>query len=103
MPKQLQKKEEIIERPLELEKEISPGVYANQLLVSHTQEEFVLDFFAVAPPRGAHVARVFTSPGHLKRIIRALQTNVQMFEKKYGKIKEAQEPQRDHVFDFKLD
>ena len=51
---------------------VLPGVYANQMLVSHTREEFLLDFINLFPPEGVVNARVIVSPGHLKRMIRAL-------------------------------
>ena len=48
------------------------GRYSNLVRVTHTREEFVLDFINMIPPQGAVTARVITSPGHLKRLIRAL-------------------------------
>ena len=30
------------------------GVYANNMMVAHTREEFIMDFLMVAPPEGAH-------------------------------------------------
>ena len=68
------------------------GVYANHMYVSHTREEFILDFLMVAPPAGTITSRVLTSPGHMKRIIRALQDNVKKYENQFGKITEAKEP-----------
>jgi len=68
------------------------GVYANNMYVAHTKEEFIMDFIMVAPPTGTINARVVTSPGHMKRIIKALQTNVKKYEEKFGKISEAEEP-----------
>jgi len=49
------------------------GVYSNNMVVTHTKEEFILDFIMVAPPAGAVTARVIVSPGHMKRILAALQ------------------------------
>ena len=71
---------------------IKSGVYANYMLVAHTKEEFVLDYMMVVPPTGAVTARVVTSPGHMKRMISALQTNLKKYEEKYGSLKEAEEP-----------
>jgi len=36
---------------------------------------------------------VITSPGHLKRIIKALEENLKNYEEKFGKIEEAKEPE----------
>ena len=69
------------------------GVYANQMLVSHTREEFVMDFVNLFPPEGVVNARVIVSPGHLKRMIRALTDNLSRYETKYGQIIEADAPQ----------
>jgi len=42
--------------------EIKGGVYTNNMIVSHTREEFILDFLMVAPPEGAVNARIIVSP-----------------------------------------
>lgn len=69
------------------------GVYANQMLVSHTREEFVMDFVNLFPPEGVVNARVIVSPGHLKRMIRALSDNLKRYERKHGPVVEAIAPQ----------
>lgn len=68
------------------------GVYANNMFVTHTKEEFIMDFLMVAPPTGALTARVIISPGHMKRIIAALQENMKKYERAFGKIAPAEEP-----------
>ena len=68
------------------------GRYSNLLRVTHTREEFILDFINLVPPQGAVTARVVTSPGHLKRIVRALQTTLERYESAHGAIQEAPEP-----------
>lgn len=70
------------------------GSYSNLLRIAHTSEEFILDFINLVPPQGVVSARIITSPGHLKRIIRALEANLQRYEKMHGEIREAPEPQR---------
>jgi hypothetical protein len=79
--------------------EILEGRYANMMQVMHTKEEFILDFANVVPPpvlaearQGIMTARVITSPGHMKRIIRALQDNLERYEKLFGNIDEAEAP-----------
>jgi hypothetical protein len=71
------------------------GVYANQMVVSHTGEEFLLDFVNLFPPEGVVNARVIVSPGHLKRMIRALADNLQKYEGRHGQIQEAPAPKPD--------
>ena len=72
--------------------EILKGVYANQMVVTHTKEEFILDFVNVFPPEGIVNARIIISPGHLKRVIRALAENVCKYEEHFGEIPEAEAP-----------
>jgi hypothetical protein len=71
------------------------GVYANNMMVAHTRDEFVMDFLMVAPPEGAVTARVIVSPGHMKRILAALLDNVKKYEAQYGTIEEAEAPDGD--------
>ena len=68
------------------------GVYANLMQVTHTKEEFVLDFANVFPPQGIMTSRIIISPGHLKRIVRALDGNMKRYEEKFGPIEEAKGP-----------
>ncbi|MDE2020116.1 MAG: DUF3467 domain-containing protein [Patescibacteria group bacterium] len=75
--------------------EILKGRYANALQISHAPEEFVLDFFLLHPPAGQQVARIITSPGHVKRIIAALTDNLKKYEAQFGEVKPADEPRRE--------
>lgn len=68
------------------------GRYSNLLRITHTREEFFLDFIQLAPPQGVVTARVVTSPGHLKRIVRALAANLTRYEEAFGPVAEADEP-----------
>ncbi len=68
------------------------GKYANMMQVSHSPEEFVLDFISAFPPAGELVSRLVVSPRHMKRILRALSENITQYEKIYGLIQEASEP-----------
>lgn len=60
--------------------------------VSHNKEEFIMDFMNVLPPTGTLAARIISSPGHAKRIARALAQNIEQYEKSHGKIVEAESP-----------
>lgn len=68
------------------------GRYSNLLRIAHTREEFILDFISVVPPQPVVTARVVTSPGHLKRIVRALADNLARYEEAFGTVKEAADP-----------
>ncbi len=65
------------------------GNYANMMQVSHTREEFVLDFVNLIPPSGQLVSRVLISPAHAKRIVAALSDNIKKYETQFQKINEA--------------
>ncbi|MDP3964585.1 MAG: DUF3467 domain-containing protein [bacterium] len=75
--------------------EVMKGVYANAMSVMHSREEFTVDFMNIYPHQRAGIvnARVIISPGHLKRIIAALQDNLKKYENQHGKIEEAQAPE----------
>jgi len=89
-----QQKKEI---KIKITDDVMKGSYANFMRVSHTKEEFVLDFANIVPPTGIISARVITSPGHLKRIIGALEYNLKKYEEKFGKIEEAEEIKEEKI------
>ena len=62
------------------------GNYANMMQVSHTKEEFVLDFVNILPPSGQLVSRILISPAHAKRIMLALEDNIKRYESQFTKI-----------------
>lgn len=66
------------------------GLYSNMMRVSHTQEEFVFDFLNVIVPVGVLSARIIMSPGHLKRMIKALEENMRIYEAKFGQVTPAE-------------
>jgi hypothetical protein len=68
------------------------GVYANNMIVTHTKEEFVMDYLMVVPPAGAVTARIIVSPGHMKRVVAALNENIAKYEQKFGEIETAEAP-----------
>ncbi len=85
--------EKKIELKVKLPEEIQKGVYSNNLMISHTREEFILDFMNIFHSGGIITSRVITSPGHMKRILKAIQTNIAAYEKKHGAIQEAVAPE----------
>lgn len=66
--------------------EVQRGIYANQMVVTHSQEEFMLDFILAAAPAGVVNARVIVSPMHAKRIAAVLLENVAKYEARYGEL-----------------
>ena len=68
------------------------GVYANNIVISHTKEEFIITFMMVTPPQGIVTSRVIMSPSHTKRLVNALQENVRKYETNIARIEAATEP-----------
>lgn len=73
------------------------GVYSNNMVITHTKEEFILDFMMITPPVGSVTARVVTSPAHMKRMVSALRTNLDKYESRFGKLAEAAEPAKPSI------
>jgi hypothetical protein len=73
--------------------DVLKGVYSNNAVISHTREEFLIDFMNIFPPEGIVNARVIMSPGHVKRLIKALADNVNKYEAKFGTIPDVPEPE----------
>ncbi len=69
------------------------GQYANLALIHHTAEEFTLNFIYVFPnvAQGKLVSSIILSPGHAKRLLRALAENIGRYETQFGSIREAPE------------
>ncbi len=74
---------------IELTPEVAEGSYANFAVISHSQSEFVLDFVCILPgmPKAQVKSRIILTPEHAKRLLGALQDNVQKYEASHGKIK----------------
>jgi hypothetical protein len=66
--------------------EVARGRYSNNMLVTHTREEFILDFLLTAPNGTQLVSRVMVSPGHMKRVLSALIDNMQKYEANFGEV-----------------
>jgi hypothetical protein len=73
---------------LQLDEDVAQGAYSNLVLINHTENEFVLDFAFMAPgtPRAKVRSRIISSPRHTKRLLRALQKNLERFEERFGEI-----------------
>jgi len=73
--------------------EIKRGVFANQAIVSHTPDEFVMDFIYLSPAGGTLNSRVIVTPSHFKRLIKAMAENLTKYEEKFGEISEKKQEQ----------
>lgn len=66
--------------------DMSRGRFSNSMLITHSPEEFIIDWL-LNSPSGTHlVSRIIVSPGHVKRIISALNDNMNKYEQKFGKV-----------------
>ncbi len=83
--------EEQVENQLsiELSEEVADGVYSNLAIITHSNSEFVIDFIRVMPgtPKAKVKSRIILTPEHAKRLMSAIQDNVEKFEAANGKIK----------------
>ncbi len=74
---------------IEIDDVTAQGVYSNLAIISHSPDEFIIDFIFIQPqvPKAKVRARVITSPQHIKRFVAALQDNIKKYEEKFGEIK----------------
>lgn len=74
---------------IELPENLAEGTYANLVIVSHSQAEFVMDFTRILPgvPKAKVQSRILMTPLHAKKFAQALQDNIRKFESQNGEIK----------------
>src|ERR1700749_1436712 len=74
---------------IELSEEIAEGIYSNLAIITHSNSEFVLDFIRVMPgiPKAKVKSRVILTPEHARRLLTALEDNIEKFEASHGGIK----------------
>ena len=75
---------------IELSEEVAEGIYANLAMITHSNAEFIVDFIKMMPgiAKAKVKSRIVLTPQHAKRLMRALQDNIQKYEKTHGEIKE---------------
>lgn len=80
---------------IEISEEMAEGQYANLAIITHSHAEFVVDFVNVMPgtPKSRVKSRIILTPQHAKRLLHALQENVEKFEVAHGIIKDFEEVQ----------
>ena len=74
---------------IELSAEVAEGTYSNLAIISHSSSEFVIDFIRMMPgtPKANVKSRIILTPEHAKRLLFALQDNINKYEQQNGKIK----------------
>ncbi|MEM1405402.1 MAG: DUF3467 domain-containing protein [Bacteroidota bacterium] len=78
---------------IELSEEIAEGEYANLAMIAHSNSEFVIDFIRLMPgvPKAKVKSRIVITPEHAKRLLGALNDNIQKYEDTFGPIKKTDE------------
>ena len=71
---------------VELDDVTAQGMYCNLAFITHSEQEFVMDFMFLSPqqPKAKVRARIITSPKHAKRFLAALADNIQKYEARFG-------------------
>ena len=82
---------------IELKPEVAEGMYSNLAILTHSSSEFVADFIQMMPgmQKAQVKSRIILAPEHAKRLLMALQDNVQKYEKQFGTIRLQQVPQQE--------
>lgn len=80
------------ELSIELSDEMAEGTYSNLAIITHSSSEFVLDFIRIMPgvPKARVKSRIILTPEHAKRLLAALQDNINRFEAANGPIKKSE-------------
>ncbi len=80
-----QKKNEL---KIELTPEVASGHYSNLAVISHSGNEFYLDFISVAPnmPQAKVQSRIIMNPENAKNLLFALRDNITKYEENFGEI-----------------
>ena len=75
---------------LTVDSELALGEYANFVSIAHNFSEVLLDFGRTMPGRPdiPVVARIVMTPFHAKQLLRAINHNLQLYEKTFGAIAE---------------
>ena len=78
------------------------GQFSNLVVVHHNAEEFTMNFIYMFPtvPQGKLVASLIVTPGHAKRLMRALQENMARYEAQFGPVAEGSGPMPDSNVGF---
>ena len=73
---------------ISLDPAMAKGTYSNLCIITHSKEEFILDFTQNLPgmPGPAVATRVVVSPDHAKRILAALSDNIEKYDQRFGAI-----------------
>ncbi len=79
---------------IELKPEVAKGTYSNLAIITHSRSEFIIDFASMLPglPKPEVQSRVIMTPEHAKRLLLALQDNMEKYESQNGPVSIGGEP-----------
>ena len=77
---------------LDMSSDVANGTYSNLAIISHSPSEIILDFAQMLPgtPNATVRSRVIMNPIHAKRLLAALNDNIQKYEHNFGTIVDPQ-------------
>lgn len=75
---------------IELDEHTAEGTYSNLVMITHSPEEFILDFIRMMPgvQKAKVKSRIVITPQHAKRLLGALAENIERYEEAHGPITE---------------
>ncbi|MCS6991414.1 MAG: DUF3467 domain-containing protein [Chitinophagales bacterium] len=78
---------------VELPEDVAEGIYSNLAIITHSNQEFVVDFIRIMPgvPKAKVRARIILTPQHAKRFLHALNDNIRKYENVHGEISETEQ------------
>ena len=77
---------------LDMASDVANGTYSNLAIISHSPSEIILDFAQMLPgtPNATVRSRIIMNPIHAKRLLAALNDNIQKYEHNFGPIVDPQ-------------
>lgn len=76
------------EMNIEVKADVASGCYSNLAIITHSTSEFIIDFASNLPglQRPTVQSRIIMTPEHAKRLLMALQDNINKYESNVGQI-----------------
>ena len=73
---------------IEINDEVSQGTYSKPAIITHSPNEFIVDFAQMMPgtPKAKVRSRVILNPVNAKRLYKALAENIAKYEQQFGTI-----------------
>lgn len=75
---------------IEISDEVAEGKYTNLAIITHSPNEFIVDFAQMMPgtPKAKVRSRVSMNPVNAKRLYKALAENIAKYEQQFGPIQD---------------